>query len=537
MKRLVPLLLTFSVLGAGVMAPMSVLAAEGPPEFLREWGSYGSGDSQFDRARSVATDSSGNVYVVDRDNERIQKFSSNGSFLLEWGEYGSGPGQFDNPEGVAVDASGNVFVTDGENERVQKFTSSGTYLTEWDASGSPPGQFDHPQGIEVDSSGNVYVTDREDDIVVKFTGSGVYVTHWGGWGSGDGQFQRPEGVAIDSSGNVYVADRDNHRVQKFTSSGTFIGAWGSQGYGNGEFERPTGVAVDSKGNVYVTDSDDSRPGGIIQKFSSSGAFLTQWGTPGGNPSEFDRPDDVTVSVDGTIYVADTRNNRVQAFGYPPEADFDADPRSGLARLQVSFLDQSRGDVTSWLWVFGDGTRSSAQNPTHVYAKGGMYAVSLTVTGPLGSDTLVRQSYIWVRGGDDKAPEPADLGVSYLNIDPAQVLPNQEVVVSANICNSGEESGSRTVSLMLNGEAIDSQSVSVSGGACQQVVFRTSRAVPGTYQVAIDGMTGQFSVLAPRTVTNEVPSQADTGLGTAGIIAVVVVMVVLIVALVVVFRRT
>jgi len=143
----------------------------------------------------------------------------------------------------------------------------------------------------------------------------------------------------------------------------------------------------------------------------------------------------------------------------------------------------------------------------------------------------------VRGGtDDRPPEPAKLGVSYLNIDPAQVLPNQEVVVSANICNSGEERGSKTVSLMLNGQAIDSQSVAVSGGACQQVVFKTSRAVPGTYQVAVDGMVGQFSVLAPRTVTNNVPSQQSTGLGTAGIIAIIAVLIVLIVALILVFRR-
>jgi hypothetical protein len=133
-------------------------------------------------------------------------------------------------------------------------------------------------------------------------------------------------------------------------------------------------------------------------------------------------------------------------------------------------------------------------------------------------------------------EPAKLGVSYLNIDPAQVLPNQEVTISANICNSGEERGTKTVSLMVNGEAVASQSVGVSGGSCQQVAFKTSRAVPGTYQVAIDGMTGEFSVLAPRTVTRDVPSQQQTGLGTAGIIAIIAVILVLIAALILVFKR-
>mgnify|MGYP002391047979 CR=1 FL=1 len=168
----------------------------------------------------------------------------------------------------------------------------------------------------------------------------------------------------------------------------------------------------------------------------------------------------------------------------------------------------------------------------------MFTVTLTVWDSCGfSDTITMKAYISIaKSSDEEKLAPAKLAVSYLNIDPAQVLPNQEVVISANICNQGEERGSKTVSLMLNGEAIASQSVAVSGGACQQVIFKTSRAVPGTYQVAIDGMTGQFSVLAPRTVTRNVPSQQQTGLGTPGIIAIIAVLLVLIVALIMVFKR-
>jgi PKD repeat protein len=222
----------------------------------------------------------------------------------------------------------------------------------------------------------------------------------------------------------------------------------------------------------------------------------------------------------------------------PKADFTAQPRFGPAKLTVRFTDLSQGDITAWRWNFGDGTTSSARNSTHTYTQRGTYTVKLTVTGPGGSDTMVKEQYVRVTSSSEKdVPEPADLGVSYLNIDPAQVLPNQEVTISANICNSGEERGTKTVSLMVSGEAVASQSVGVSGGSCQQVVFKTSRAIPGTYQVAIDGMTGQFSVLAPRTVTNNVPSQQQTGLGTAGIIAIIAVIIVLIAALIMVFRRT
>jgi PKD repeat protein len=225
------------------------------------------------------------------------------------------------------------------------------------------------------------------------------------------------------------------------------------------------------------------------------------------------------------------------------AKFKASAYRASPRESISFTDMSTTgcQLIQWLWDFGDGTTSSEQNPTHAYVKVGRYTVTLTVWDACGySDTLSRSGYILIavekEPERDRAPEPADLGLSNLLIDPMQVLPNQEVVVSANICNSGEERGTKTVSLMVNGEAVDSRTVGVSGGACQQVTFTVARAVPGTYQVAVDGMTGQFSVLAPRTITNNVPSAQDNGLGTAGILAIIVVMLVLIGALVVVFRR-
>ena len=67
-------------------------------------------------------------------------------------------------------------------------------------------------------------------------------------------FSNPSGVAVDSSGNVYVADNSNHRIQKFNSSGGFITKWGSYGSGDGQFNYPYGVAVGSSGNVYVADT-------------------------------------------------------------------------------------------------------------------------------------------------------------------------------------------------------------------------------------------------------------------------------------------
>jgi len=70
----------------------------------------------------------------------------------------------------------------------------------------------------------------------------------------------------------------------------------------------------------------------------------------------------------------------------PTADFTASPTSGTAPLTVSFSDRSTGDISSWLWDFGDGATSTQQNPTHTYTDYGIHTVSLTVTGPGGNDT-------------------------------------------------------------------------------------------------------------------------------------------------------
>jgi PKD repeat protein len=83
-------------------------------------------------------------------------------------------------------------------------------------------------------------------------------------------------------------------------------------------------------------------------------------------------------------------------GTPPVAEFVGSPTSGCEPLTVSFTDQSTGDITDWDWTFGDGGTSTAQNPNHQYTSSGYYTVSLTVTGPNGSDTETKTDYIHVQ---------------------------------------------------------------------------------------------------------------------------------------------
>ena len=156
--------------------------------------------------------------------------SASVGYLLQFGTPGSGNGQFNRPVGVAVSpSSGDVYVTDPQNDRVEKFDSSGHYLSQIGcasgacSSGSGNGQFNGPVGVAVDpSSGDLYVTDRGNERVELFDSSGNYLSQFGcasgacRSGSGNGQFFGLDSLAIDpSNDDVYVIDPGNNRVEKF----------------------------------------------------------------------------------------------------------------------------------------------------------------------------------------------------------------------------------------------------------------------------------------------------------------------------------
>ena len=95
---------------------------------LREVGSAGSADGQFQGPTAVAVDSTNNVYVADTGNHRIQKLSPSGVVLAKWGSAGTGPGQFVKPAGIATGPTGEVYVADAGTGRIQEFTAGGVFV-------------------------------------------------------------------------------------------------------------------------------------------------------------------------------------------------------------------------------------------------------------------------------------------------------------------------------------------------------------------------------------------------------------------------
>ncbi len=94
-------------------------AAPGDIAYEGQWGSNGTGDGQFSGPSYIATSSqTGNVYVTDSQNHRVQVFDEDGEYVNQWGSNGTGDGQFQRPTGITVDASDNVYVMDTDNDRV-----------------------------------------------------------------------------------------------------------------------------------------------------------------------------------------------------------------------------------------------------------------------------------------------------------------------------------------------------------------------------------------------------------------------------------
>jgi DNA-binding beta-propeller fold protein YncE len=98
----------------------------------------------------------------------VQEFNGEGKFERQFGQEGSGPGQLFFPDGLAVDPSGNVWVADGGNARVEEFDSAGNYKTQFGSRGSGQGQLMHPSGLAIGANAAIWVTDDGGDQVEKW---------------------------------------------------------------------------------------------------------------------------------------------------------------------------------------------------------------------------------------------------------------------------------------------------------------------------------------------------------------------------------
>lgn len=214
------------------------ITRDGTP--VLKWGTRGEGsvEGEFNGPFGIAADAEGNVYVTDQGNNRIQKFhvsrnQAGWEVRQVWskGRKGTGAGEFNGPFGITLDPSGNLWVAEGYNHRLQRFTRDGEFLGAIGVFGRGAGEFVTPTGVTFDATGNYYVTETNSDPankaaedlghqrIQKFDAGGRFLLQWGSLGEAGGQFRLPLQLALDGLGNAYVSDYYNTRLQKFALAG------------------------------------------------------------------------------------------------------------------------------------------------------------------------------------------------------------------------------------------------------------------------------------------------------------------------------
>ncbi|MBI1821036.1 MAG: hypothetical protein HY036_10645 [Nitrospirae bacterium] len=159
------------------------------------------------------------LYAVDTAEHHILALNLSGEKLFEIGKRGIGEGEFNFPTHIAVHpVSGDIFVSDSMNFRIQQFSPEGKFIRQIGSVGSQIGNFSKLKGIAVDSNGILFAVDGLYDTVQMFNSKGEFLMNFGKAGNREGEFWLPAGIAVQEGvegEKIYVADSYNKRVQVF----------------------------------------------------------------------------------------------------------------------------------------------------------------------------------------------------------------------------------------------------------------------------------------------------------------------------------
>jgi DNA-binding beta-propeller fold protein YncE len=237
---------------------------------------------------SFAIGPDGNLYVTDL-SQRVTVISPAGKVVRRWGKPGSGPGDFkfipgdpttpaDVQASIAVSPSGEVYVSDSGNARVQVFTPQGRFVRQFGSFGGGKGQFLRPFDLAVDGAGNVYVADDQAENVSKFSPSGKVIWQIGGASGDPDLVGHHHFTVIDAHGRLVIVNDDLGRVLYVDASGHKVDAFSPSTSGS-----PTGnvceATVDAAGDTYVSGCGPD-PTGPTRVYDRAHRLIAKWpGSP------------------------------------------------------------------------------------------------------------------------------------------------------------------------------------------------------------------------------------------------------------------
>ena len=207
---------------------------------------------QFTLPGGVAFTNDGHILVT--DDHRLQKLTTDGVCVKSVGSSKSGSGKlkFNTPVCIKVHpTTGQIFVADRNNNRIQVFNNDLTFSHTINPTGNI--QFNYPHDVALDNEGYLYVAESWNHCITKLTTKGDYVTRFGSKGSAPGELSCPSSLTINNN-IVYVTEYNNNRVSIFNTTGTFLHCFSK----TGELHRPQGITMDKLDNLYVCDFSNNR---------------------------------------------------------------------------------------------------------------------------------------------------------------------------------------------------------------------------------------------------------------------------------------
>ncbi len=316
-----------------IWAVSSVAVGQTTITFKRSWGKGGNHAGQFHGPFSVAVDPSGNLWVADLENGRIQKIDvvSNVFEVFPMEPYTHRPQSVSLDDLIGKSSSPAADLAFKRDLQPEKPTSRENFVSQQKLLGSMPA-FDAPEttflskpdpGIDqrwffftsyvnqpfslaIDARNFLYIADSKYKLVQKVDLGSKARKGIGGYGSGFGHYEVPISVAVDFEGNVYVVDVQLIKLLKYGPSGKTILQVDLEKVGN---KVPPGISVDGTGNIYVVDSARDK----LQKFNRYGKLIREWGGKGDKAGQFHQPVGVATDDHRHVYVADFDNNRIQIF--------------------------------------------------------------------------------------------------------------------------------------------------------------------------------------------------------------------------------
>jgi DNA-binding beta-propeller fold protein YncE len=163
--------------------------------------------------------------------------------------------------------------------------------------------------VAIDANGLIYEIQRGEkaDPVIALDREGTVLRSWG-----KGDYTIPHSIRVDPLGNVWTVDAGSSVVRKYSPTGEKLLTIvvGGQPTTAGPFSGATDVAFAPDGHLYITDGYGNAR---ILEYTADGKKIRQWGKPGSGPGEFKLPHSIQIDPDGTVYVADRENGRIQEF--------------------------------------------------------------------------------------------------------------------------------------------------------------------------------------------------------------------------------